>query len=101
MNTLQVSRTHSLQYWYQEWGSNPRGHMSFLGVRWKSPVSPLGCPGLCPLSLSVPILPLIVIYCPVLSPCCPLLTLDCLFDIDIVLNCPLYSHIALDCPIYL
>ena len=93
---------------------------SFLGVWWKSPVSLLGCPGPCPLSLSIPVLPLIVIYCPVLSLYCPLLSftpfivhyysllslycpllsLDCLFDIYIVLNCPLYSHIALDCPIF-
>ena len=93
---------------------------SFLGVWWKCPISPLGCPGLCPLSLSIPVLSLIVIYCPVLSLYCPLLsftplivhyysllslycpllTLDCLFDIHIVLNCPLYSHIALNCPIF-
>ena len=100
---------------------------SFLGVWWKSPVSPLGCPGPCPLSLSIPVLSLIVIYCPVLSlycpllslcysrvpfgpfivhyysllsPCCPLLSFDCPFDIHIVLNCPLYSPIALDCPIF-
>ena len=93
---------------------------SFLGVWWKCPISPLGCPGPCPLSLSIPVLPLIVIYCPVLSLYCPLLSftplivhyysllslycpllsLDCLFDIHIVLNCPSYSHIALDCPIF-
>ena len=84
---------------------------SFFGVWWKCPISPLGCPGPCPLSLSVPVLPLIVICCPVLSlyypllsftPLivhyysllslyCPLLTLDCLFDIHIVLNCSSYS----------
>ena len=93
---------------------------SFLGVWWKCPISPLGCPGPCPLSLSIPVLPLIVIYCSVLSLYCPLLSLapfivhyysllslycpllslDCLFDIHIVLNCPSYSHIALDCPIF-
>ena len=89
---------------------------SFLGVWWKSPVSPLGCPGPCPLSLSIPVLPLIVIYCPVLSLYCPLLSftpfivhyysllslycpllsLDCLFDIYIVLNCP--SFVFPYCP---
>ena len=94
--------------------------LSFLGVWWKSPVSPLGCPGLCPLSLSIPVLPLIVIYCPVLSLYCPLLSftpfivhyysllslycpllsLDCLFDIYIVLNCSSYFPIALDCPVF-
>ena len=46
---------------------------SFLGVWWKCPISPLGCPGPCPLSLSVPVLSLIVIYCPVLSLYWPLI----------------------------
>ena len=93
---------------------------SFLGVWWKSPISSLGCPGPCPLSLSIPTLSLIVIYCLVLSlycpllsftplivhyysllfPHCPLLSLVCLFDIHIVLNHPSYSPIALDCPIF-
>ena len=91
-----------------------------FGVWWKCPFSTLGCPGQCPLLLSAPVLSLIVIYCPVLalcysslsfipfiihyysllSPCCPLLSFDCPFDIHIVLNCPSYTRFALDCPIF-
>ena len=61
----------------------------------------------CPLLLFIvpycPLLfftPLIVHYYSLLSLYCPLLTLDCLFDIHTVLNCPLYFHIALSCPIF-